>query len=407
MTALRAALAPFRAVLATPGATRFALPGFVGRMPIAMLGLGTVLMLVATSGSFALAGGVSATLAAAQAAAAPALGRLADRVGARAVLVPQLTVHAAGLLALVAVAEAPGPTWALFASAAVAGAAVPQLGAFVRARWTGLLGAGPRLETAYAFEGAADEVIFIVGPLLVTLLATGVAPAAGLMAALAFTLAGGAAFALAAGHPASADPRAPRAASAFRVPGLRVLAGVFAALGAIFGAVDVALVAFAREEGAPAAAGALIALFAVGSLVAGVLYGALRHRGELLSGRGDPVARFRVAVAALALGTVPVALSPTLPVMAAAITLAGLAIAPSLIAGNSLVPRLVPDGALNEGFTWLSIALMLGVAAGAPAAGWAVDAAGARAALLVAVLAGAVAAAGAWCGTRALRRGAR
>lgn len=316
---VRGALGPYRSVLRTPGAARFAVPGFVGRLPVAMLGLGTVLMLVATTGSYALAGAVSATLAVGQALAAPTLGRLADRMGHRRVLAPQLAVHAAALVALIVAAEVPGPTWTLFAAAALTGAAIPQLGAFVRVRWTGLLDGTPRLETAY----------------------------------------------------------------------------VFVALGAVFGAVEVAMVAFAREQGAPAAAGVLIALFAAGSLAAGVAYGTVRWRAA-------PTTRFRLAVAALALGVVPLALSPTVPVMAVAITVAGLAIAPSLIAGNSLAHRLVPASSLNEGFTWLSIALFLGVAVGAPAAGAVVDAAGARPAIAVAVGAGVVAALLAACSSRAL-----
>src|SRR6266536_1634022 len=77
------------------------------------------------------------------------------------------------------------PAWALLVSSGLAGAATPQLGSMVRARWSALLGGSPLLHAAFSLESVADEVIFVAGPVLVTLLATEVHPASGIGVAVA------------------------------------------------------------------------------------------------------------------------------------------------------------------------------------------------------------------------------
>ncbi|HEY9388740.1 MAG TPA: MFS transporter, partial [Mycobacteriales bacterium] len=169
-----------------------------------------------------------------------------------------------------------------------------------------------------------------------------------------------------------------RAGSAMRAPGLRVLVPVFAAVGATFGTIEVSMVAFAAERGETGASGPLLALLAFGSLVAGLLYGAVHWR----RGMRD---RFVLALAAFAVGTVPLALAPSVGVMAGAVAMAGLTIAPTLVAGIGLVEALVPTSARTEGFTWVSTALGAGFAPGAYLAGWIIDASGAHQALFTAV----------------------
>jgi MFS family permease len=178
---------------------------------------------------------------------------------------------------------------------------------------------------------------------------------------------------------------------------MRVIVVAFVGLGAIFGSVEVALVAFAEERGSPGAAGLLVSLFALGSLVAALAYGARDWRTP-------PERRFAVAVAWLFLGTAPVLLSATVPLMALAVTLAGIAIAPAAIAATTLVEALVPRPALTEGFAWLSGATVVGGAAGASAAGWAADVYGARPAFLVASAGGAAALLTVAVGWRHLRK---
>lgn len=169
-------------LLRTPGAWSFLLPGFAARQPFAMLTIGIVLLVQHTTGSYGSAGAVAAVTGVSMALFAPQSGRLADRFGQRAVLVPGVLVHTASVCALTALALAGAPLWALFAAAVPAGASVPQVGPMVRARWAARLEGSPLLSTAAAFESVTDEFTFVVGPVLATALCTGVHPAAGLAA---------------------------------------------------------------------------------------------------------------------------------------------------------------------------------------------------------------------------------
>jgi MFS family permease len=160
---------------------------------------------------------------------------------------------------------------------------------------------------------------------------------------------------------------------------------VFVAVGATFGTIEVSMVAFAQEHGSTAAAGPLLAVLAFGSLVSGLRYGTVRWRRPMRD-------RFVTALAAFtALGAVPLALAPNIGLMAVAAAVAGLTIAPTLVAGIGLVEALVPASARTEGFAWVGTALNAGFAPGAYLAGWVIDSSGAHHALLTGVGTGCVA----------------
>ncbi|OEV23378.1 ABC transporter, partial [Streptomyces nanshensis] len=182
-------------MLRTEGAWSFLLPGFLARQPYAMLTISIVLLVQHTTGSFGRAGAVSATAGIAMAVLAPQSGRLADRFGQGAVLVPQAFLHVLTVGALIAAALLDAPLWALFVAAVPAGATAPQISPMVRARWASRLQGSPLMTTAAAFESVTDEFTFVVGPVLATALCTGVHPAAGLAAEAAISLVGGLVFA--------------------------------------------------------------------------------------------------------------------------------------------------------------------------------------------------------------------
>ncbi len=144
------------------------------------------------------------------------------------------------------------------------------------------------------------------------------------------------------------------------------------------------MVAFAEEAGSPGVVGPLLALFAVGSLVAGLTYGARSWHTPLHG-------RFLLSLVGLCGGTGLIALAYSIPLMALAVVIAGVAIAPTLIAGFGLAQKLAPPWALTEGLNWVSTALTVGAAAGAWSAGWVADQSGSRTAFLVAVIAGGIA----------------
>ncbi|MDX3214344.1 MFS transporter [Streptomyces sp. ME02-6991-2B] len=372
-------------LLRTPGAWGFLLPGFAARQPFAMLTIGIVLLVQHTTGSYGTAGAVSAVTGVSMALFAPQSGRLADRFGQGAVLLPGVVVHSASgtLLAVLALAHA--PLWALLAVAVPTGASVPQVGPMVRARWAAALPAGsPLLQTAAAFESVTDEFTFVIGPVLATALATGVHPASGLLSEAVLTLVGGLLFAAqrrtapAPSRPASrtVSEARRREASALRVPGVRVLAVAFLGIGAVFGGMQVSMTAFTQEIGRPGINGLLYGTFAAGNMLAGIVSGAVAWKS-------GPKRRMVVGYTALTLATSMLWAAHAVPLLGGLGLLVGLTIAPALITGYTLVESLVPARVRTEAFTWLTGAVALGQAAAATAAGRLADGIGASAGFIV------------------------
>lgn len=388
-------LSPYADILRVAGARAFVSAGLLARLPLAMLGLGTVLLITGTTDSYGLAGAVSATIAVSNAIGAPQLGRLVDRFGQRRVLLPAMVVQTSGLLALIAAAAGDAPHALYFVAAAVTGASMTSFGALVRSRWSTLL-QGERLQTAYALESVLDELVFTCGPVLVTLLATAITPAAGLLAALAFLLTGGLVFASLRSTEPPVHPHHERGGSAIRVRGLLVLALVMAGVGGVFGTVEVSMVAFAEQHGHEALAGPLLALHAISSGVAGVLYGARSWRAGLER-------RLAVALALLFVGTIPLALADSIALMVPAIIASGVSVSPTLITSFALVEALVPRAALTEGFAWLSTSLGGGLAICLAVAGHVVDASSGHRAFVVAIGASLMSVTVALLGRRLLR----
>lgn len=400
-------LAPYRRIFAVPGARAFTAANLLARLPMGMLSVSAVLMIAGSRGSYALAGAVTASGLAATALAGPWTARLVDRHGQARIAVPATALAVLGSLSLLLCVHYGAPDWTLFACYA-ATATTPNTGGLSRARWAHLFRDDPAARhTANSFEQAADELCFLLGPVLATLLCTTLAPEAGTAVAAALLLTGVLLFAAqrrteppVAPVPATGRPRSP-----LRRPGLPPLLVTFLATGAVFGSLEVVTIAFADEHGLRSAAGALLALQAAGSCAAGLLYGLLRPTTGTATGapprssraRGTAGHRFLGCTAAMA------ALMP-LPLLAAtaggpatlavALLLAGTATAPAMVTGMGLVQSLTPPAQLNEGMTLAVTALLGGIAAGSAGGGWAVDhLAGAGAAYGVPAAAAALAAA--------------
>ncbi|MEU1376726.1 MFS transporter [Streptomyces triculaminicus] len=388
---------PYSAIFAAPGSKGFSAAGFLGRLPLSMLGIGIVTMISQITGRYGLAGALTATNAIAAAVLGPQVSRMVDRHGQRRVLRPATLLSLVALAGLLLSAHQRWPDWTLYVFAAGAGC-VPSVGSMVRARWAAIYGGSPReLHTAYAAESVIDEVVFIIGPILSIGLSTAWFPEAGPLLAGCFLAAG--VFWLTSQRATEPRPH-PREAhesgSALRSPGLQVLVATFVATGALFGSIEVVTVAFAEEQGHKAAASVVLAVYALGSCLAGAVFGLLHLKGE-------PARRWVVGVCAMAVSMIPLQLVGNLPFLAVALFVAGLSIAPTMVTTMALVEQYVPRAQLTEGMTWTSTGLAVGVAFGSSAAGWAVDAAGAAAGYLVPGTAGMLAAAGAFLGYRRLR----
>ncbi|WP_030377393.1 MULTISPECIES: MFS transporter [unclassified Streptomyces] len=364
-------------LLRTRGAWTFLLPGFAARQPFAMLTLSLVLLVQHTTGSYGAAGAVAAVTGVSMALFAPYGGRLADRHGQRAVLLPGVLVHAAAALTLTVLTLADAPLWALFALAVPTGASVPQVGPMVRARWGVKLQGSPLMVTATAFESVTDELTFVLGPLLATALCTAVHPAAGLLAEAGLTLVGGVLFAAQKGtQPVAGKVVSARAGdadggegharvghvSALGVPGVRVLIVAFLGIGCVFGGMQVALAAFTESIGEPGLNGVLYGVFAAGNMLSGVVCGAIAWKAA-------PRRRLLVAYTGLAVAASVLWTGHSVAALAVIGLLVGMCIAPALITGYTLVEELVPAGSRTEAFTWLTGAVALGQAAAVTVAG--------------------------------------
>ncbi|OBU85591.1 MFS transporter [Chromobacterium subtsugae] len=365
----------------TPGVAELALAGWVARLPGTMVAVGVITMLSLSRNSYSLAGAVAATLTLASALLAPQVSRLADRYGQSRVLPPATGIGACALLALILCNHLHAPAWTLYLCAAPA-ACLPSIPAMTRARWARLLEGQPLLPTAFALDSVLSETAFVMGPPLSIGLCMAWFPEAGpLLAALLILFSVSALLRQKATepppHPITSDSRRP---ALFLRP-VPVLALLMGTLGAIAGTIDVASVAFAKAQGQPAAAGWVLALYALGSGIGGLAFGALKPAlplGRLLLG----------CCLATAASSTLIALAPNVIWLAAVMLLSGLSFAPTLIVAMEMVEKAVPRARLTESLTWLVTGIQLGVAGGASLCGLATDAYGARAGLSLALAAG-------------------
>ncbi len=378
-----AMLQTYRTLFAAPGSTGFCLAGLLARMALPMMGIGIITMLAQLSGSYALAGAVSASFVLCYALLSPQTSRLVDRHGQRKVLPLATGISVLGLLLLLAATWWRLPDWTLFSGAVLTGC-MPSMPAMLRARWTALYRGSPQLQTAYSLEAVLDELSFIVGPPLSVGLCVAAFPQAGPLAAGLLLILGVAVLMTQRATEPAVQPQAMHAAggSVIRLPHVGLLALLMAAMGVIVGSVDIASVAFARTLGQPAWASGVLAAYALGSCGAGLLFGALQLQRPLPQ-------QLALGGLATALTTLPLLLVNSIPALAAAVLAAGLCFAPTMIVAMSLVERLVPAQRLTEGMTWLLAGLNVGVALGAAASGHLVDGLGPRAAFAVALAAGA------------------
>ncbi|MGF1627085.1 MAG: MFS transporter [Alphaproteobacteria bacterium] len=386
---------PYREIFKAPGAKGFAAAGFVARLPIAMSTIGIVAMLSQTHGEYWLAGAVAATFALTNALVAPQVSRLVDRRGQSRILVPATSLSLAGFICLLAATHFRAPEWTLFAFALLA-AAMPSIPAMVRARWTELYRSTPRLNTAFAFESVADELVYIAGSALAVGLSVSLFPEAGLLASTLFLAVGSAAFIVQKRTEPSVQPMAKGGGTpTIRLRPVQILTFTLIAIGAIFGTAEVTVIALTAELGEAAAASLVLAGYAVGSLFVGLVYGALNL--------STPLSRqFATAVGIAAATTVPLLFVTNVPMLALALFISGAAISPTFITAFGLVARLVPAAKLTEGITWVMTGIGIGMAIGSFASGWVIDAFGASQGFWVSIAAGGVAFLTALLGQRSL-----
>lgn len=359
---------PYAEIFRAPGAKGFSAAAFIARFPMTMAPIGIVAMISQTHGEYWLAGAVSATFALGNALLSPQISRLADRFGQARVTSPMAIISVIAFLFLIAAANQGWPTWTLFASA-LAAATMPSISAMVRARWSELFRDRPELNTAFAFESSADELIYIAGASLSVGLAVSLFPEAGMLLSTALLAVGTLAFVL----QRSSEPRVrpfdinQKTVSAIRLRAVQIVTLALVFVGAIFATAEVTSVAITEQLGQPGAASLVIGVYAVGSFVIGLLLGALNpkmplHRQMLL------------AVSVLALTALPLLFAGTsVALLATAVFVSGVAVSPTFITAFGVIERKVPESMLTEGVTWVMTGIGIGMALGAFVSGWVVD----------------------------------
>ncbi len=373
-------------IRSNPGAALLFSVSVVARLPLAMLSIALLVHAERLTGSFAVAGIVTAAYAISLGAGGPLLGRLADRRGQPAVLAGG-SVAAAALLGAVAVLPDGTPPALLVALAAGIGFCTPPLGACVRALVPDLVEDPDEVGAVYALDASAVELTWIAGPPLALALGAAWSTGAALAVAGAVLLAATATFAAQpasrAWRPAPAGTR--QRGGALRAPAMRTLVLVLTAVGVVFGAVEIGVASSTEALGASASAGPLLGLWGAGSLAGGLITARLGGGARSASG-------LALVLAALAAGHLSlVAAGGAVVTLAAALFVAGAAIAPTFASVYALAERAAPAGTLTEAFAWLATASAVGAAAGAAAGGALAEHAGPGAPFVVAGGAGAVA----------------
>lgn len=375
-------LRTYRAVFRAPGAAAFCAAGFVMRMPIAIFPIGIVLIISARTGHYGFAGVLSATYVLGAVPGNPLLARLIDRYGQRRMLLPASAVTLAAVVVLAVLLEDDAPDAALAVPTFIAGFSYLSVGSLVRARWSLVLAGRPELGTAYSLESVLDEVIFVFGPLIATLIATHADPI--IVLYVCCVLIGVGALWLSTQRGTEPMPRpagGPPHPSALRHRGVVLLSVGAAGMGALFASAEVTMVAFCGQHGQRGLSGLVLALFAAGSGTAGLVYGARTWRASVL-------ARYRLQAVIFAVLPILFLAATDVVVLAVCAFVVGLATAPTLITAFGLVEQLVPGTSLTEGLAWVLTGLNIGYGAGAALVGGIADVHGARVAFLVAIASG-------------------
>ena len=375
----------YRAVLREGGVAPAFVASLVGRLSLAMTGLAIVLLVRQSTGSYAAAGVVSAAYSFAFALGAPARARSADRRGPVPVLVRCAVVQPLALLVLAVLGVRHWPVGVLLLPAVVGGLFVPPLGPVMRALWATRLRT-TALPTAYSMESVAVELCFVIGPGLVAGIAVWLGPAAALVTSAAISLAGTVGTAVSSGvqsvrpHDDVVRDRIGPLGS----PAVRTLLLTILWVGTSFGAIEVSMPAFAEETGSrPATAGLLLAVWAAGSMLGGLVYGGLTTAAS-------HTAQMRYLVTVVALTSALPLLAPGPLSMGVALLLYGTTIAPFMACNSVLLGAAAPRGTTTEAFAWSGSLLFAGFAIGTSVAGVLIDHAGTQCGLVVTAAAGAL-----------------
>lgn len=336
----------------------------VGRIPVAMNTVALVFLISTVRDSFLLAGIASSIYTLCGAIVGPRIGRRADRIGTRPVLLPITFINISSILAIVYFSSRSIPLLLIFS--ALAGASMPSFGSYTRTRWSRSIEDKRELGVALSLESVADETAFVIGPALAGFLFALYGPDSPLLAGLLFTLAGGIGLAITSFDHHRSEVHEEIHGGLLKITYVKSLLASLVALGLLFGSNFVVILAVAKENGRAADGGLWVGLYPIGSLVAGLVYGFIHWKSR-------SALRYTLALAFMTLSTSAILFFQDIDTIAFFIILSGIGIAPTLIAANEQLKELVPLRRLNEAFSLLGASLQIGITLGSALSGALVD----------------------------------
>jgi MFS family permease len=371
----------YREIFAVPGVLGLVISGTIARLTYAMMGIGIITMLVMQTDHYGLAGTVAGTFTLSSALIAPRVAKFVDSHGQRRVL-PWVTAFSTlMLLSLIAAAYLAAPALILYLLAVLAGT-MPSMSAMIRARWAAMFRDSHHLHTAFSLDTVLAEITFIVGAPLAIALSSGLFAEAGPLIAVLLQILGVTAFLMQRkSEPKVVAGSSSDGSSVLRTPGLATIVLVLLTMGVMGGTIDVSAVAFANEHHWPTAASIMLAAYALGSILSGLMFGGLRLSISMPK-------QFFIGTLLTALTMVPTVFSQTVFALVATLFVAGISYAPTMIVALNIGSKIIAPGRITEGLTWMMTGISVGVAVGAGLAGAVVDHYGARAGLLLGTSAG-------------------
>ena len=354
-------MAGYRELLRTPGVARIMAAQLTARFPNGMTSLAILLHIENVTGSYGAAGLVLAATSVGQAVAGPVTSRWMGIWGMRRVLTTTLVICSLAITAL-ALVQSIVPVYMVLGL--IAGLSTPPVQSAVRTIYPKMVNSR-QLTPLFSFDASLQEVIWIVAPVVITLVATQVGTVQALLLIVAILIGGGAWFIL---SPEVGRVRIPRSRRSLgkvltKAPVLLATVIGFLLIGAC-AAVEAGVVATFDHGGLEA--GLVLAIFSIGSLAGGLSFGHI------------PIGPWAMArrLAIMAIGLSLTVISLNIFWLGGTLFLAGIGIAPALAVLFAMTSASVKFSETAEAYGWIGTGQLIGAATGSAVAGFLIDGAG-------------------------------
>jgi MFS family permease len=354
-------VAGYRDLLRTPGVARIMAAQLTARFPNGMTSLAILLHIQYVTGSYGAAGLVLGATSVGQAIAGPVTSRWMGVWGMRRVLTTTLVICAFAITAI-ALFETIVPVYMAFGL--IAGLSTPPVQSAVRTIYPKMVNSR-QLTPLFSFDASLQEVIWIVAPVVITLVATQIGTVQALLLIVVILISGGAWFILSPEVGRVRIPRSRRSIGKVLAKPQVLLATVigFLLIGAC-AAVEAGVVATFAHGGLEA--GLVLAIFSIGSLAGGLSFGHI------------PIGRWAMArrLAIMAFGLCLTVFSLNIFWLGATLFVAGIGIAPALAVLFAMTSASVKFSETAEAYGWIGTGQLIGAAAGSAIAGFLIDGVG-------------------------------